>query len=444
MNELQINEDIMSAFEKRDIDLLARLLESYPLDANENLRFRAHYVAKKYLIAGDLQKSFSTLVEALKDYGPHVCLLADAVGVAYLINDIRQMDYYFQSLLSEFAKTKNALSEITLIRVKIFVGKIYELRGEIYEAEKNYQEAFDASRGTTYFLSSCAQLVRVKSFLSKGDEVNELYNLLMFKKNDFNESDFELNHAMLLMEARLFGSEVAGHRINKIIDSHLPSYDKKQMICHFLEELLWNNESLSKNLLTKIVKANLFTELNNYERVVFSSFFKEIEKTIVDTNNSILDEMKCLILLIKLELDSCKKESYRKKLIFILKGLSKESRILLEKKWQNLIFPKQSLVIVLDTKKEEVQIENVILNRAKSKQLFKILIHFKDKKNVESDRLTYSLFEITNYDESSYHRLRMVISRLNQELKESCGIAKFFTLRFHQLELGHDAKIIIS
>lgn len=434
----------MNAFEKRDIDLLSGLLENYPINAIENLRFRAHYVAKKHLIAGDLQKSFSVILTALNDYGPHVCLLADAVGVAYLLNDIRQMNNYFQTLLSELAKAKKELSELTLIQVKIFIGKIYELRGEIYEAEKYYQEAFEASSKTKYFVSSGAQLVRIKSFLNKADEVSELYNLLTLKRNDFNESDIELGHAILLMETRIFGSEVAGNRVNRIIEGHLPAYDKKQMICHFLEEIFWNNESLQESFLVKISKLNIFNELNNYERAVFSTFFKEVDKTTFDTDNSILDEMKYLAILIKKECDSPKKETYKKKLVFILKGLSKESRILLENKWQDLIFTKQPLVVIVDTVKEEVQIANVILNKAKSKQLFKILINFKNSKNIESERVAFDLFEISNYDESSYHRLRMVISRLNQELKVSCGIAKFFNLKFHQLEINHEAKLIIS
>ena len=444
MNALQLKEEVMNAFEKRDIALLSDLLDDYPNMGAENLRFKAHYNAKKQLISGELEKSLSAMVESVEVHGPHVCLLADIVGVAYLLNDIRLMNNYFKILMSEYEKSKVNLSSITVIQVSIFIGKIYELRGEIYQAEQYYQHSFENSSNTRFFISACSQLVRIKSFLNKGEEVAELYNLIMLKKKDFNESDFELNHAILFMETRIFGSDFAGKRLNHIIDGQLPHYDKKQMICHFLEELFWNNEPLKDSFISKILGLNILNELNNYERAVFSQFFEVNEEENDKVDNSILDEMKCLALVLKKAEQSPKKDAYIKKLTFILNGLSKESRILLENKWQSLIFTKQALAILVDTVKEDVQIEHMILNKAKSKQLFKILIHAKNKNFIQSEILAFDLFGISNYDEVSYHRLRMVINRLNLELKVSCGIAKFFILKFNQLEINHDVKLIIT
>lgn len=442
MNALSLNQEIINAFEKRNMGLLTQLLDSYPLNSLAEKRFVAHFNAKKNLVNGELEISLNQLKDAVKDYGPHVGLLSDIVAVAYLLNDIHQIKKYTNELEKELLESKLKLASESLVRSLIFSGKIKEFNGEVYRAMELYKEAFENAENNHLFLKAAAQIIRLKSFLGKASDVSEIYNLISLRKLTLDDNDFELNHAALLVELRIFGMPAFHARINKIIDESLPEYDKRQMICHYLEELIWMNEAPESSFLKKIKKILNTDELNSYEYLVLSQFV-EIDNFDTQSCLSIFDELKRLILHVKLSKNSKEKDAYKKMFFFQLQGISKESRLTLEKKWMNYLGNRE-IVINVSLSKGHAFFENKVIDKVNTKQLIGLLLHFRDAKSVPSEMIAAELFDTNNYNENEYHRLRMVISRLNKAVREGTGIAKLFSLRFSELRIDRSITIDLT
>lgn len=441
MNALSLNKKIMNAFDNHDLLLLEQLFSSYPAHSIAEKRFLAHCRGKKDLISGELEKSFQQLKMAFNNYGPHVGLLSDLVSVAYLLNDVREMRIFSLQMEKELLVSKTKLTSDSLVKSLIFLGKIKELDGEVYQALECYREAFDHAKDSDLYLKAAAQLIRLNSFLGKQREIVELYNLINFKKMTWNDFDFELNHASLLLELRIFGMSPFNDKLNRILDSALPNYDKKQMVCHYLEELLWINEKPQPETIKKIKNIISFDELNSLESLVVSQFM-DTALDVQSTCPSKLDELKKLILLIKICNDSKERDVYKKMFFFHIQNLSKESRMLIEKKWMDYLGNSET-VIKLSLSKKSISYDEKSVGNEKSKQLFSLLLHFEKCEAVSSELIATELFELNNYGESEYHRLRMAISRLNKVVRESTGIAKLFSLKFDELKISANIRIEI-
>lgn len=439
MNAVNLNQEVINAFEKRNIGLLEQLLDSYPVRTLAEKRFAAHFNAKKNLINGELELSLNQLKDAVNEFGPHVGILSDIVAIAYLLNDLHQINHFTEKLEKELLESKLKLASESLVRSFIFLGKIKEFNGEVYNALELYQEAFEHAESNHLFLKAAAQIIRLKSFLGKHNEVSELYSAITLRKLTLDDNDFELNHSALLVELRLFGMSAFTSRMNKIIDENLPEYDKRQMVCHYLEELIWQDEKSDANFLNKIKNVLQFDDLNTYEYLVLSQFI-ELPVTELQSCLSPLDELKRLILQIKLTKNTKERDSYKKMFFFQLQTLSKESRMMLEKKWIKHLENKQATIHV-SLSKNEIYFENKIIEKVNTKQLLKLITYFENKKVVSTDDIATELFESDNYNENEYHRLRMIVSRLNKSVRESTGISKLFVLKFSELKL--DSNIVI-
>ncbi len=423
------------AFQKRDLEKLAFLLSQASATTGVSRSEVAYYQAKLSLLQGDLKKSFSELQSIAETFGATLPVLSDLTAVSFLAHDVLAFEEYSKKLELEFIKNRNTLDANVLLRTLIFLGKIKELQADVCSASDYFNEASVLSAGGPFHEKVLAQIVRLGSFMKISEgEAAKIYNLLSSGLRIGTESDFDVIHALIILETRLFGVEIVEKRIFNLIESNLSPVDLRQLVCHFLEEAMILEKNPSTELLQCLSLKLQFSQMNAYENAVFSQFFNMGKVEIVPVAGA-LDELKRIIYEIQDTPQGPLRTQLRKQFLFKASSLPQDSQKVLFDKWSHCL--KGSASESMSILHGEVMIGSNKYVGKNAKLLLDILTQFlKEETNqLASEKIVAKLFGNLNYDDSQYHRLRMAVSRLNKELQLHHGLIQAFKVRYTSLEI---------
>lgn len=423
------------AFQKRDLEKLAFLLSQSSATSGPVRAEIAYYQAKLSLLQGDLKKSFSELKNIAETFGATLPVLSDLTAVSFLAHDVLAFEKYSKKLELEFIKNRNILDVDVLLRTLIFLGKIKELQADVCSALNYFNEASVLGAGGPFQEKALAQIVRLGSFMGTGDgEAAKIYNLLSSGLRTGTETDFDVIHALIILEIRLLGVEIAEKRILNLIDSNLSPVDLRQLVCHFLEEAMILEKSPSTELLQCLSLKLQFHQINAYENAVFSQFFNIGKVEIVPVAGA-LDELKRIIYEIQDAPQGPLQTQLRKQFLFKASSLPQDSQKVLLDRWSHCL--KSSVSESISIVQGEVMIGSNKYLGKNAKLLFDILTQFlkAETNQLASEKVVAKLFGDLNYDDSQYHRLRMAVSRLNKELQLHHGLIQTFKVRYNSLEI---------
>ncbi|QDK44147.1 hypothetical protein DOM22_02755 [Bdellovibrio sp. ZAP7] len=423
------------AFQKRDLEKLAYLLSQASATTGVSRAEVAYYQAKLSLIKGDLKKSFSELKNIVHNFGATLPVLSDLTAVSFLAHDVLAFGEYSQKLELEFIKNRNSLDTDVLLRTLIFIGKIKELQADVCSALNYFNDASVLGAGGPFQEKALAQIVRLSSFMGTNNgESAKIYNVLSSGLRVGTESDFDVIHALIILEIRLLGVEIVEKRILNLIESNLSPVDLRQLVCHFLEEAMILEKSPSTKLLQCLSSKLQFSQINAYENAVFSQFFN-IGKVEVVPVAGTLDELKRIIYEIQDAPQGPLQTQLRKQFLFKASSLPQDSQKVLLDKWSQCL--KSSISESISVIHGDVMIGSNRYAGKNAKLLLDILTQFLKEKTdqLASEKVVANLFGDLNYDDSQYHRLRMAVSRLNKELQQHHGLIQTFKVRYTTLEI---------
>ena len=397
--------------------------------SNSAKRVEFHKIASQKLQAGDYKSAEVILFKTMNDYGPHIGLLCDLSTCFYHNHKFDEFEQSVQNIQIVFNKNQHLLSSQSKAQTLIYLGKAYEDLGFVAKALDCYKQAAqirDLSIKTEKRISS--QLLRLSSYLGLKQEIAVLYRQSLPRDNDSKNLSIELHHGLMLAEIQLFGIEHAFSRLQNIVNDPQNHITDKQL-CYFdfIEEaLLINKIDHVKNVIINF-DVESFLE---FEKVLFKLF---IQKNYVLKINEIINlqskmPLGQLLRLLVVNLTRIEhaevKSELQKHILFVLDSVDAESKNLYLKKWDHLLNYSNEAAFKYDGQKLFMHDQEVVL---KNKVLHASLPLFKNQKSIQLDEYLEKVFAI-HYDESSYHRARIALQRLNKDLSELTGIPKFFLI----------------
>ncbi|MBE8221624.1 MAG: hypothetical protein HAW60_02730 [Bdellovibrionales bacterium] len=403
-------------------------------NSNAILRKQAHQQAQKYIQKDDFHKAISIMESAVKDFGPHVGLLCDLSSCYYMTNEFSRWKNSISTLIKEFIKAEQSLSEISILHTIIKLGNFYEELAQPNMALEFYEKAKNLNP-SPLILSS---LARCRVFLNQSRKIiaplyTETINTL--QKENYNTSA-EIDHNLILVEASLIGFSSAIKRL-EIIKKEKHRQSDFHLILYDLYELaLIKKEDENMSLLQDWVqKSNPTSNFEKYLKNYHSSQLSLIDTIELEKQLSLANFLQILALEIN---KNPKNLEIKTKLQLLIDGLPTPARLMYLKKWE-LIIGQQTLYLDLHKKTIANEQNKISLH---SKKLIFLSIKLLCKENTCSKEQFVKKIYGAEYNNSYHHRIRELVKRINLELSSIIG--NLSTITYNNTKLNLNKKITIK
>jgi hypothetical protein len=405
-----------------------------------------HYLGIIRMRQGNLPEAITYFLNAIESYGSHLFLILDLAAAFYLVGDLRSWHNTLDRVDYEYSLGKNSLSTISKAKFLLSYGKMREEQAEISLALKIYNEALNLEEFKTQGafdqdLKTCkikllAQKVRLQSqYLPNLDQL-EAYQILLQNSASKTDHDcaFEVEHALLLFESKIFGLEFAKARIKKIENNPIMnSFEARMVYADYIYELLLSNCEVPTELVNCLMGSDT---LSNADSSIQENEPSTIENAVIRMalHQTIpLDEvlswseklspaahLRLLFLYLKLN----PHQQVNAFLSCLISTLSDPSR----KIWASLItseLGQQRSDFVFDFNTGKLHLGSDFMD-LKNTADFELISLFIDQEDRSTDEIAKILWNGSG-SESDQARLRMRISRLNKKIMKKFAVSNFFS-----------------
>lgn len=391
------------------------------------------------MFQGYYSGALETMLKALIDHGPHVGLLSDLVATYYMAGRLEECILMTDRLERELLLAKPFLSEFSIAKTQIFLGKIYEEQGHLDKALITYDEAIESARSDFQTrVRAQSQILRLKSFLGVKAGLPELYQICLKARAESRSLDIELEHGLMLAEVVLMGPLTAFERVKALSqEPDINWADLRLIVIDFAEEAL--RQKMAVVGLETILKSMPTDDLDGFEKVIHAmSLSSRLETFVIDTNALAKTlPMMSLLRLLQLRISYCQDSSLivemKRKLMFALDGVSSATRSMILKKW-NLESAEGTLVLSYRPASTSLFVNGHSLTFKRNSFATKCFDFFKDRRCVTIEEFVASIFD-GEYNETYFDRIRMALQRLNKELAPLSGRPKIFVIQKDKVEM---------
>lgn len=409
------------------------------------LRQQEHLKGREFMEQGSYLEALEIFHKTLADHGPHVGLISDIAAVYYLMGRVEDWHNMALRLEKELNQAQGFLSDISLIKTQIFLGKMFEEQAEVQKALEIYAAAEkSAANNSAYRLKAQTQRLRLMSFLGIRTGLAELYRLVSTARAENEHFEIEFEHSLMLAEMVLFGLESAGSRVVSLFaNQNLDSSDLRLLYIDFAEESLRQSSSL--HLLERLHGRVPLADCDEFEKVI-ALMIQSTEFTLSpqDLNKlgsqlPLLGLLRVMTLQMKRSGSSESSDEIQRRFLFLLDSLTAESKNHLVKKWQAdlggaakvLYFSKNENLLFIKGQQLQIKPDSFAM---------KVLELMTESKTQDIETFVQQVFE-AEYNVSYYDRTRIALQRLNKELAVLTGHPKSIGLTKKSVELASALRI---
>ena len=425
-------------FKQQVISLLADFNCPAALLAIENFkpttpleqRCQEHFMGKTYLMMGAYRKAKSLLLNCEQQFGENIGITLDLAVCYYHLSEIDLWRETYQILQKKLESLHGQLSLSAEHDVRVLIGKFLEEDARIDQAFQLYENALQDYRNNKkekdamYFEYIC-QLTRLNAMFYKVDVLGPLYTeLLSLNLKKFSKSlAFEIEHALMLAEVNLVGSDHAWERVQHALqDMNVQLNDKRLIFFDFIEEQLIRKKIVPQerlNFFDQALPENHEEEWLFEDEVYSLAFDHKRKRSLMEVSRMaavlpLSSYIRLLILHLSQEKSSEHIQELKNKINLLLGSLEPQSRIY----WQNRMKPfmqLQDLVLKFSSQSRTISFQNKSLDLSRKKSMVNLLTLLSQNSPLPVDDAIHSLWE-SSFTPEHYHRLRMTAHRLNQLL----------------------------
>lgn len=395
----------------------------------------AHADAGKFIADAEYSKALIVLRNALKIHGAHIGLLSDIAVCHYMLSQIQELNEVVDLLISEFELCRHLLTPASAARTLLMIGKLQEERAHLDSALSYYTECSKVLQAEPeVIIKARAQRLRLNSLLKIPDNFDDYIFCSSISKNG-TSTQTEVEHALVLTEALLFGPEVAFHRWfhtknerHHKTDENLFFYDLLELVIEQgLEKSFLDSEMIElipkPHDLYEQFLFSWFTGLNNAYN--FANYYESSKKLLPFSHFRLL----ALAIKNKRTADSISHGHLR----IILKSLPEKSQNYLMSRWVGVVeIPAKidfsPLTATLSYMGQIVQLSDGRLEI----KLIKLL----NKQNeICTDFVIAELYPGESFSEDSFNKLRALLVRLEKKIQSLIGHHKCFKLSKDKLSI---------
>lgn len=418
---------VLQLMDDGDFSEARKQVRSYTSTTISEMRMMAHVDSLIDFRQGNLTVALASMIRARDEFGEQVSLNADIMQSYYLLGDIpnwqRERDH-LKNVLSESAAY---IGTENYSKACVFLGKAFEESGEVGQALVYYQKALtvlDLKQNRRQYYFAIPQLLRVGAFFGGVDGLSELYYqaIRLGKELEGDYINFEIGHALMLAEFRLFGAKTAELRLMQMLqDTRLSSSRRRLLIFDFLEECLWNKVNapdFESRVLTGL------GQLDPFESVIYKLCYRPRADLVIEADKMGFNcYIRLLCLQILKEENSELRREHEKRILFLIGRFCKESQRL----WRNRVdlilaeCPKKTLRVIEDG--STIKYEGQLLRFRKNSPSFLILLLLTRENRIDLFRVAKLVWQ-SEFNPSYYDRIRMTVRRLNDQMFNFCGVSQ--------------------
>jgi hypothetical protein len=401
-------------------------LEAY---SNNQKRRKIHYEAQIYMRLGNYQIATTKLTAALSLHGSHIAVLMDLAVCYYCLDQFNNWKITLNSFDKEFNICVKLLSPSRIINTGLQRAKFDEEMGQIDKALSIYKNLLQACSDVTdqkkalrLYPLLLSQIVRIQGQYSITDGLAQQYQeLLLHSVNDTDlDCAFEVEHALILAELRLFGNETAFLRLNKILNNPLcRNQESNLLILDLAFEFMIQKNRIPSDLKSKILEIQ---PSNSYEKQLLLLITENhIERTLLQ--GPLATSIRILALICKQ--NESAKEALKQLSLLIESLPAKSQKIWLKYlKYDEL---QQNSAVTYDINKKILYHGGQFCDLSKTESYSEIIDLLSVATETTSADLIQKLWR-GDGTEADVSRLRMRIKRLNSLVHRELGITNLLVL----------------
>lgn len=385
-------------------------------------RQMAHEEIKSLMKKGQLEEALTSGQNVVASLGPHVGLLCDIAACQYEMARFESCKTTVVEISKNFRDAYYLLSESSKRRTSLFLAKLLEEQGDVAECLNQLNQSIFSVQNENEVKIIQSQELRILSFLGQKSNLAKKYQLLTEKIGKDESLQVEILHGLLWAEWSLFGFGHAVKRWQSLKEINLNPIDKRLIARDFLEICLFDDNS-DPRLEAETCEWLKTSELLPYDQILIEFRTQWATKVDLTDGFSFMMKVRILLLQIKYAANADAALELRKKFYFLLECLSKESAEMMR-----LLLPPapsdQKIILNLEPK------QNYIEYHGKFKRLTglqsKLFEAFMQQKSLPLEDVVRVLWN-EDWTTAHYHRIRMLVYKLNTSLQIDLGISVFQT-----------------
>ena len=408
-------------------------------------RQRRHQEIRASMVSGDLDQAILEFHEVITTYGSHVGLLCDLAGCYYESGRFQEFEQVVDLICKEYQDAEHSLSPDSKRRTATMLAKFFEERADVAGALQWLTKAQEFCETQDDKKWIAINELRLLSYFGLKKDLQKRYLTVLELYNKEDSLKIEVLHGLCWAEWALFGYTHAVQRWQELQKYEMNDLDKRLMARDFIEISLLAGASP-----TQVEFGQACAILSNADKIDYDkALLSQIESTRSQTSRvdsseqarlSLMMRIRLLILLARQESDGLRKIEYGKKFSFLVGHLSSASQELFGRIQPAVEGGKFILTLQVSNKKlicptPEFEMKMTGLQ-------MKLIKSISKNRTLSLDQISNELWGCDN-SESIFHRLRMLIYKLNDQVYAELCI-KLLEVKKEGISLHLNAQIEIK
>jgi hypothetical protein len=422
--------------------LALQKLASLKPETPSERRFEAHLRGKIHFFCAEYSQAISIYTSAIRDYGPHLRLMADIVGAYLLEGRFIEAKVWLEKLEAEMECCSKYIGTENLARVSIYLVKVNE---EFCRFDKCFSileslEHFGVENCYWKHLGYVSQL-RLHALLGNLSYLPPLYREVSLLNHERPRFQIEKEHALCLADAKTFGVGQIRLRIERYLtDAQIPD-DRILMLTELVEWCLSENYEIPllfesflnlapKDSFESALQLLVLAHLNHTKGMDSKTVSSLLRLT---DQCSPLGQMRLLSLIAHKAIDPSVREEIWNRWKLFSKGYPPSCQKYFDKRWSQLNLSTKYTVQVTTAETLNVDGREFAIPR---NPLFLWLVQ---NGNSQTPLFTEDIIRIywkSEYNESYFFRLKTAILRFNRKLQNAFKGENIFILTKQELKLN--------
>lgn len=410
-------------------------------------RLAAHHQMRSLMKQGLFIEALTLGKEALHNFGAHVLLRADLASCQYMVGDYQGYSRTTLDLHSDLSKLTNRLRPESLVGCSLALGKLLEELGRVYQAQKIYQTALTADFHGDQMEMLKAQYLRLHCLFPSTQESAEAYLICEQMRNASATLSFEIQLALFHADMYFLGLPSVGKKVENFLHhTNEPLYTQRLVVFDYLFECL----RLEKIFLFQDQFLGKFDywQCDSFEKALWDLYLQSKKESAIGEitldrtgEMSPMSALRYLILVNKVFKASDLGYLAFKKMRLVLQTIEPKSRALLVKTWSTPVSEAQTLR--LDLAASSIHSEHEVLALDESPTTLRLLEILSKQASLPVEEAIFELYQ-TDFDENSFHRLRMLIQRINKKMFAILDVNSMIIMKNMTLSLDHRITLRVS
>lgn len=406
-----------------------------------NARQLRHLENKSLIHNGDYEKAIEEFKKIIDELGSHIGLLCDLAGCYYESGQFQQFQSSVIKIKSELYQNSHLISQLSQYRTHLCLSKYFEELAEPAMALDHLSKAIELTEDDEQKKKLQINELRILSFFGYKKDLQKKYLHVLEMYNSNQNMRIEILHGLMWTEWSLFGIDRAAGRFQDLISLHnsqsLNRTDQRLICRDFLEISAYSQylESTDAQRARHILED---LDQSEFDKSLLLLTNHSQPYSIYSEKLSEMMRLRLLIISFHLETERSKKLEIKKIYQFLTDHLSKDSKELF-KNIEHLLQLREETKIILRTLSREIEFNGKIFGTKLTRLQIQFLLGVKTLPSLGIDKISQHLWQ-RDGDESTYHRLRMLIYKLNSVLESVVG-QKPFEITKEKVSLVIDLKI---